>query len=84
MKTFKKNLVRTGMMLLLIAACSIAMPQNSFVTINGTLKDSKTGDKIRYATIAVPNTGIGTVSNSEGEFTLKINNALNAEIQAFS
>ncbi|MEI6682093.1 MAG: carboxypeptidase-like regulatory domain-containing protein [Bacteroidota bacterium] len=79
MKTLKKNLVRTGMLLLLIAAWGIALSQNSFVTINGTLKDNKTGEKIRYATIAVPNTGIGTVSNSEGEFTLKVNSSLNAE-----
>ncbi len=79
MKTFTTNLVRTGILLLLFATISAAKAQNSFVTINGTLKDSKTGEKIRYATIAVPNTGIGTVSNSDGEFTLKVNSALNAE-----
>ena len=79
MKTFTTNLVRTGILLLLFATISAAKAQNSFVTINGTLKDSKTGEKIRYATIAVPNTGIGTVSNYDGEFTLKVNSALNAE-----
>jgi hypothetical protein len=52
---------------------------DSFLTITGLLKDAKTGEKIIYATISVPNTGIGTVSNSDGEFTLKVNKSLNAE-----
>ena len=79
MRTFKKNLTRTGILLLLFAACFTALSQNTFVTVNGLLKDTKTGEKILYATIAVPNTGIGTVSNSDGEFTLKVNTSLNAE-----
>ncbi len=79
MRTFKKNLIRTGILLLLIAVYGTALSQNAFVTVSGQLKDSKTGDKIVYATISVPNTGIGTVSNSDGEFTLKVNTSLNAE-----
>ncbi len=79
MRTFKKNLIRTGILLLFIAVYGTALSQNSFVTVSGQLKDSKTGDKIVYATISVPKTGIGTVSNSDGEFTLKVNTSLNAE-----
>jgi hypothetical protein len=52
---------------------------DSFVTVTGQLKDAKTGDKIIYATISVPSTGIGTVSNSDGEFILKINKGIDAE-----
>jgi hypothetical protein len=52
---------------------------DSYVTITGQLKDAKTGEKIIYATISVPNTGIGTVSNSDGEFILKINKVIDAE-----
>ncbi len=79
MKTFNKNLVRIGMVFLLFAIAYATMAQNTFVTVNGVLKDSKTGDKVAYATITVPGTGIGTVSNSDGEFTLKVNTSLNAE-----
>ena len=79
MRTFKKNLIRTGILLLFIAVYGTTLSQNAFVTVSGQLKDSKTGDKIVYATISVPNTGIGTVSNSDGEFTLKVNTSLNAE-----
>jgi len=79
MKTCMKNLIRTGIVFLLFAVAGATMSQNPFIIINGQLKDAKTGDKIVYATITVPNTGIGTVSNSDGEFTLKVNTSLNAE-----
>jgi len=79
MKTFKVDLACTGLVFLLIAVSGAAFTQNTYVTINGQLKDAKSGEKIMYATITVPNTGIGTVSNSEGDFTLKVNTALSAE-----
>jgi hypothetical protein len=79
MKTFNKNLIRTGILFLLFATYGTTLAQITFVTVNGLLKDTKTGEKVTYATITVPNTGIGTVSNSDGEFTLKVNTSLNAE-----
>ncbi len=79
MKSFTKNLIRTGLFFLLITAWGAVSAQTTFVTVNGILKDAKTGNKITYATVTVPNTGIGTVSNSDGEFTLKVNTSLNAE-----
>ncbi|MCX6285880.1 MAG: carboxypeptidase-like regulatory domain-containing protein [Bacteroidetes bacterium] len=78
MKTFNKNLLRFGMLFLLFAAYGATMAQTSFVTVTGTLKDAKTNEKINYAAITVPGTGIGTVSNSDGDFTLKVNSSLNA------
>jgi len=66
------------MLLLLFISFGGVLAQNTYVTINGQLKDAKTGEKIIHATITVPNTGIGTVSNSDGEFTLKVNRSLNA------
>ena len=79
MKTFQKKLVSAGILFLLFAACGATFAQNTFITITGQLKDAKTNEKIVYATVAIPNTGIGTVSNSDGEFILKVNTALNAE-----
>lgn len=79
MKTINMHLIRTTLVFFLIAACGAAFSQSTFVTINGKLKDAKTGDKITYASISIPGTAIGTVSNSDGEFTLKVNNNLNAE-----
>jgi len=79
MKISRKILIRTGTLIILLAMSVAAMSQNTFVTINGQLKDAATGEKIPYATITVPNTNIGTVSNSDGRFTLKVNSSLNAE-----
>lgn len=78
MKTFSKNLIRVGIVLLLFVAAGTLSAQGTYVTIKGVLKDAKSGDKITYATISVPNTSIGTVSNSEGEFTLKVSASLQA------
>ncbi|HNX87276.1 MAG TPA: carboxypeptidase-like regulatory domain-containing protein, partial [Bacteroidales bacterium] len=68
MKTLKKNLTWFGLFIFLLGGHNFSQAQNHVITITGVLKDAKTGDKISYATISVPNTNIGTVSNSEGEF----------------
>ncbi len=79
MKTMPYNLIRFSMMLVLIFAFSALQAQNGYVTVTGQLKDAKSGEKIGHATITVPGTHIGTVSNSDGEFILKIQNSLQAE-----
>ncbi len=82
MKTSIQILFRIGILILFMSSYGTVYSQNgsdSFVTVTGQLKDAKTGDKIIYATITVPSTGIGTVSNSDGEFILKINKGIDAE-----
>ena len=44
----------------------------SFIFISGTLLDRSTGDAIPYATVALLGKNTGTISNSEGEFILKV------------
>ncbi len=83
MKTFINRLLCLGLIIIFAASYGTSYAQNnneSFVTVSGHLKDSKTGDKINYASITVPGTGIGTVSNSDGEFILKVDKAINAEV----
>jgi hypothetical protein len=82
MKTSVQILFRIGILVIFMSCYGSAYSQtgsDSYVTITGQLKDAKTGEKIIYATITVPNTGIGTVSNSDGEFILKINKVIDAE-----
>jgi hypothetical protein len=76
MKTLNKFLNGICIIFLLFAATGATLAQITFVTVNGLLKDAKTGEKVTYATITVPNTGIGTVSNSDGEFILKVDTSL--------
>lgn len=73
------TMLRSGILFILLLAGYAGLAQDAYVTINGVLKDKDSGDKISYATITVPGTGIGTVSNTEGSFILKIDAALQAE-----
>ncbi|QZE13005.1 SusC/RagA family TonB-linked outer membrane protein [Halosquirtibacter laminarini] len=47
--------------------------QDSKKVIKGVVTDKETGETIIGATVMVPGTSIGTVTNFEGEFTLKVN-----------
>ncbi|HOW30309.1 MAG TPA: carboxypeptidase-like regulatory domain-containing protein [Bacteroidales bacterium] len=79
MKPMINQILRTGLFLLAIFGFFGSYGQSEkYYTVTGTVKDSKTGEVIVFASVSVPGTDIGTVTNSEGEFTLKISKALNA------
>ena len=83
MKTLIHNVLRLGIIIIFMSTYGSTYAQSdsdSFVTINGILKDAKSNEKIIYATISIPGTGIGTVSNSDGEFTLKISKASTIDV----
>jgi len=52
--------------------------QESFFTVSGTIKDRTTRRPLEYVTITVVDHNIGTVSNADGEFTLKIPHSTDA------
>lgn len=53
-----------------------------FYTISGTVKDMKTKKAIEYVNVSALGTNIGTITNEDGEFSLKLSNAMNVkEIQ---
>jgi len=61
----------------LFAAFSMQARDNSrVITISGIVKDQKTKKKIEYAGVSVPGTSIGTITNTDGEFTIKISDSL--------
>ncbi len=83
MKTLIQNVLHVSILILFMSGFGSVYAQNaddSYATVSGQLKDSKSGEKIAYATISVPGTGVGTVSNTDGEFTLKVNNSLKTDI----
>lgn len=49
------------------------------VIISGTVKDQKSRKKIEYASISVPGTSIGTITNTDGEFVLKLSDSLQVD-----
>ncbi|MHC1703028.1 MAG: carboxypeptidase-like regulatory domain-containing protein [Tenuifilaceae bacterium] len=80
MKTIIKRFAKMSMIVMLTLYIGTSFAQNgtTYLLVNGVIKDSKTKQKIVFASISVPGTNIGTVANSDGEFTLKILKSFNA------
>ncbi|MEM0543079.1 carboxypeptidase-like regulatory domain-containing protein [Flavobacterium sp. j3] len=58
----------------------LAISINSFSqdkTINGEIKDAENKTYLQYANIGISNKNTGTVSNSNGKFSLKLNESIN-------
>lgn len=59
---------------LISSTFSLSAQNDPVITISGIVKDQKSKKKLEYVNISVQGTNIGTVSNSDGAFTLKIPN----------
>jgi len=81
MKTFIYRFKALGLATILTIGFGFTFAQNgtSYYTVNGVVKDSKNKQKVIFASVSIPGTNIGTVSNSDGEFTLKIQKSLNVK-----
>ncbi len=54
----------------------------NFFTVNGVVRDRNTKRSIEYVNVSAVGTNVGTITNEDGEFSLKINSSLNVkEIQ---
>jgi hypothetical protein len=62
--------------LLLLAPNLPAQNAESFYTIGGVVKDMRSKKKIEYVTVSAVGTNVGTITNEDGEFTLKLNDSL--------
>lgn len=69
---------RLSLLLCLLILCPELQAQDDkdYYTINGTVKNMRTKKKIAYVNVSVVGTNIGTISNEDGEFVLKLNNRL--------
>nr|WP_255495135.1 carboxypeptidase-like regulatory domain-containing protein [Dysgonomonas sp. 521] len=47
-----------------------------YITVSGVVKDKKTKKKLEYVSISVPGTNVGTITNVDGEFSIKIKDSL--------
>jgi len=65
--------------------CTIKVnAQENYYSVSGIIKDNITRKPLEYVTISVTNYNIGTVSNADGEFNLKIPKSLNNAVVEFS
>ncbi|GAB6394347.1 MAG: carboxypeptidase-like regulatory domain-containing protein [Bacteroidales bacterium] len=51
---------------------------SSYYTVSGTVRDAKNRKRLEYVNISVPGSNIGTVTNADGEFSIKIKHILRA------
>lgn len=61
-----------------------AHSETSYITISGIVKDQKTKKKLEYVNVSISGTGIGTITNEDGRFTIKINDSLQTHNLEFS
>ena len=70
----------------IILICTLFIIQNLFsqnFTIKGEVRDSKTKAVLSYVNIGIPNENVGTVSNQEGQFNLKLNDSINLKKEIY-
>ncbi|MFV0311699.1 MAG: carboxypeptidase-like regulatory domain-containing protein [Dysgonomonas sp.] len=82
MKTIYSKTAQLILAVLISVACIPLQAQNmsaNYITINGVVKDKNSNKKLEYVSISVPGTNIGTITNTDGVFSIKLNNALEAK-----
>jgi hypothetical protein len=87
MKTLKNISLITALLLLAITVqTAYGVPfskkksdQQNYITIRGKVVDSENGSPLVFATVAVKGSNVATVTNIDGEFTLKIGESLTAK-----
>ena len=73
------RIISTSLLLLFFLTSGMnAWAQDGFFTISGTVKDQITRRPLDYVTITLVDHNIGTVSNADGEFSLKIPTTITA------
>ncbi len=84
MKT--RILKKVGLTILgvLVLFSQLAVAQEGFYTIKGKVKDSETKKNIIFGNVSIAGTLIGTVTNIDGEFSIKIKKDLNAKELEFA
>jgi len=84
----KTNFLLSGLILALLSYVSTVHAQENeltdFFTVSGVVKDRNTKKSLEYVNVTAVGSNVGTVTNEDGEFTIKINNSLNVSKLQFS
>lgn len=82
MKTLSKQTLGFILTLLLVCGASPLGAQDDaddpFITVSGVVKDKQTRKRLEYVNISIPGTNVGTITNNDGEFSIKVKNSLRA------
>ncbi|MCD7900812.1 MAG: carboxypeptidase-like regulatory domain-containing protein [Bacteroides sp.] len=80
----KTELIKATAIFCVLCVCSPILSSKNrkspdYVTVSGVVKDQQTRKTLEYVNISVPGTSIGTVTNSEGGFTIKVADSIQAK-----
>ena len=71
------KIIRTlSLFICLIVGITTTYAESGYLTISGIIKDKSNNKKLEYVTISVSETNIGTITNEDGMFILKINDSI--------
>lgn len=88
MKTYSRNHSVAGwiafLMLSFLSLSAWSQNEEAVTVVRGKIIDEKTEKPLAFASILVLNSGVGTVSNKEGEFILKVPQSLKSNEIKFS
>ena len=73
------RIISASLLLIAFFISGINVHAQDFFTVSGIVKDKFTRKPLEYVTITLVDHNIGTVSNADGEFTLKIPKRVNAD-----
>lgn len=79
MKTIKQLISLSLIFLLAFGSTLRAQDNANYTTVSGEVMDQKTKKKLGNVSVSIPGTNIGTVTNEDGEFVLKIKDSLQAK-----
>lgn len=87
MKTFRffKTLkIGATLFMMLLFVVPVWAQEIDYFTVKGIVKDKRSGKTLEYVNVSVPGTDIGTVTNANGEFLLKIKESIKNKAVAIS
>lgn len=74
-------LILAGLLLGTLPAVAQSESAVDYITVNGMVRDKQSKKKLEYVNVSVPSTNIGTITNSEGEFTIKLPKSVSSVVE---
>jgi hypothetical protein len=74
----KTKYIKTARVLIIISLmlATLSVAAQDYITVTGVVKDKRSNKKLEYVNISVYGTNIGTVTNADGGFSIKIKDTI--------
>ncbi len=84
MKTFGKQTAALILIALMVVNLTPVQAQETttdeaFITVSGVVKDQQSKKKLEYVNVSVPGSNVGTITNNDGVFSIKVKQSINAK-----